>query len=139
MTITEIAIRRPVFLLMIISAFIIFGLISLSRIGVSFIPNVDFPMVAVTVVYPGAGPEEIETTITKPVEDSVSTINGLKNTQSFSFEGLSLVLIEFNLNIDGNNARLDVQKKIDELKAFFPDGVKDPMVAKMDFTAMPIM
>jgi hydrophobic/amphiphilic exporter-1 (mainly G- bacteria), HAE1 family len=139
MTITEIAIRRPVFLLMIISMFIIFGLISLSRIGVSFIPNVDFPMVAVTAVYPGAGPEEIETTITKPVEDSVSTVNGLKHTQSFSFEGMSMVLLEFELNVDGNNARLDVQKKVDELKATFPDGVKDPMVAKWDLTAMPIM
>ena len=71
MTITEIAIRRPVFLLMIISVFIIFGLISLSRIGVSFIPSVGFPMIAVTAVYPGAGPEEIETSITKPVEEGV--------------------------------------------------------------------
>ncbi|MFA5794296.1 MAG: efflux RND transporter permease subunit [Candidatus Brocadiia bacterium] len=139
MTITEIAIRRPVFLLMIISVFIIFGLISLSRIGVSFIPSVDFPMIAVTAVYPGAGPEEIETSITKPVEEGISTINGLKNIQSWSMEGLSMVLLEFQLNIDGNNARMDVQKKIDELKFVFPQGVENPIVAKWDFSALPIM
>jgi HAE1 family hydrophobic/amphiphilic exporter-1 len=139
MSITEIAIKRPVFLLMIIGSFIIFGLISLSRIGVSFVPNVDFPMVAVTIIYPGAGPEEMETSITKPVEDSISTINGLKNVQSWSIEGMSIVMIEFELNIDGNNARLDVQKKIDELKSTFAEGVQNPIVAKWDLTAMPIM
>lgn len=139
MTITEIAIRRPVFLLMIIGLFVIFGLISMSRIGVSFIPSIDFPMVAVTTPYPGAGPEEIETSVTKPIEESVSTINGLKNIQSWSMEGVSIVLIEFNLNIDGNNARLDVQKKIDEVRFTLPDDVENPIVAKMDMTAMPIM
>ncbi|MDP2207531.1 MAG: efflux RND transporter permease subunit [Bacteroidota bacterium] len=139
MTITEISIRRPVFLLMIFGAIAVFGLISLSRMGSSMFPETDFPYITVTTVYPGSNPEENETSVTKPIEEAVSTINGIKSVRSWSREGVSTVIVEFNLGIDGNNARLDVQKKVDEIRFSLPDGAEIPIVTKWDAAAIPVL
>jgi len=139
MTITEISIRRPVFLLMIFGAIAVFGLISLSRMGSSMFPETDFPYITVTTVYPGSNPEENETSVTKPIEEAVSTINGIKSVRSWSREGVSTVIVEFNLGIDGNNARLDVQKKVDELRFALPEGAEIPIISKWDPAAIPIL
>ncbi|MEW6702674.1 MAG: efflux RND transporter permease subunit [Bacteroidota bacterium] len=139
MTFTEIAIRRPVFLWMVIGAFIVFGLISLTRMGASLAPEVDYPVITVATVYPGANPEEIETSITKLVEETVSTINGVDHVESWTLEGISTVLVRFKLGINGDNARLDVQKKVDELRFKLPEDSEVPLVSKVDFTSIPIM
>lgn len=139
MTITEISIRRPVFLLMIFAAVAVFGFISLSRMGSAMFPSADFPYITVTTVYPGSNPEENETTITKPIEEAVSTISGVKNVYSWSREGVSTVMVEFKLGVNGDNARLDVQKKVDETRFSLPNGVEIPVVAKWDASAMPIL
>lgn len=139
MSITEIAIRRPVFLLMVIGTFIVFGIISFSRMGLSLIPDVDFPMVTVITVYPGANPEEIETSVTKPIEDAVSTINGIDYIESRSSEGVSTVMVRMKLNINGDNARLDVQKKVEEIRSTLPDDAETPIVSKIDISASPII
>ena len=139
MTITEISIRRPVFLLMIFGAIIVFGLLSLSRMGSSMFPDADFPIITITTIYPGSNPEENETSITKPIEEAVSTINGIKNIRSWSREGVSTVIVEFKLGLDGNNARLDVQKKVDEIRFSLPEDTEIPIVSKWDASAMPIL
>ncbi|MFH1227663.1 MAG: efflux RND transporter permease subunit [Planctomycetota bacterium] len=139
MSITEIAIRRPVFLLMVIGTFIVFGIISFSRMGLSLIPDVDFPMVTVITVYPGANPEEIETSVTKPIEDAVSTVNGIDYIESRSNEGVSTVMVRMKLNINGDTARLDVQKKIDGILSTLPDDAETPTVSKLDISAQSII
>ncbi len=139
MTLTEIAIRRPVFLWMVIGAFLVFGIISFTRMGASLAPEIDYPVITVATVYPGANPEEIETSVTKPVEEAVSSINGVDHVESWTVEGVSSVLVRFKLGIDGDNARLDVQKKVDEVRFKLPEDAKVPLVSKVDITAVPIM
>lgn len=139
MTITEIAIRRPVFLLMVMGLVIVFGLISFSKIGVSLFPKVDIPFVTVVTIYPGAGPEEIETSVSKPIEEAVSTINGIDHVESWSMEGVSTVSLQMKLGINGDNARLDVQKKVDEIRLALPKDIEIPIISKLDVTSMPIL
>lgn len=124
---------------MVIGVFIVFGLISLSRMGSSLFPDVDTPYITVTTIYPGANPQEIETSITKPIEEVVGTINGIKHIGSWSLEGVSTVMVEFKLGIDGNNARLDVQKKFDETRHSLPEDIEPPIVSKFDITSLPIL
>jgi len=109
MWLTSIAIRRPVFILMVFSALAVLGWTAASKMRVELNPNVNFPFVTVVTVYPGAGPREVETLISKPIEDAVNGINGVKNVTSVSQEGISLVAIEFNLGIDSSRAAADVR------------------------------
>src|SRR5205085_4573853 len=97
MWLTSVSIRRPVFILMVVAAFIVLGLNSVSKMRLELNPKVDFPYVSVLTTYPGAGPGEIETQITKKIEDAVASVNGVKNITSSSQEGVSSVTIEFNL------------------------------------------
>src|SRR2546423_15329311 len=97
MWLTTVSIRRPVFILMVVSGLIVMGYNSLSKMRVELNPKVDFPFVTVLTVYPGAGPEEVETQVTKKVEDAVASVNGVKTDTSASQEGSSAVNIQFNL------------------------------------------
>ena len=94
MWISDISIRRPVFATMIIVSFMVLGIVSMTRLGIDLFPDVSFPFVNVSVVYPGASPEEVETLVTRPIEDAVAGINGVKRVQSRSTESLALVGVE---------------------------------------------
>ena len=97
MKISEFCISRPVFTTMLVTAMLVFGLTSYSSIGVSLFPDVDFPIVTVTVVYEGADPETVETEVTDVIEESVNTISGIKSLRSESAEGIAQVFIEFEM------------------------------------------
>ena len=139
MKITEVAIKRPAFMTMIFTALVLIGIYSYSIMGVDLLPNMNFPFVFVSVVYPGAGPKEIETQISKPVEEAISSINGLKSLRTFSNESVSFALVEFTMSTDPNVALNDVERKINEIKVQLPKDILQPQVIKYDMTALPIL
>src|SRR5512137_1153592 len=105
----KLCIKRPVFATMLILAFIVSGIFTYFSLGVDRMPKIDAPFVMVTVVNPGASPEEVETEITKKIEDAVNSISGLSELTSTSAEGMSMVGIEFDLSKSGIVAAQEVQ------------------------------
>jgi HAE1 family hydrophobic/amphiphilic exporter-1 len=139
MSLTRLAIARPVTILMLVLTLIILGLQSRSRLPVDLYPSVEFPMLYISTSYAGTGPEEMETLITKPIEDQVSTISGLKKLTSTSSEGLSQVNMEFEIGTNLADVAADVRSKVDALRDSLPQDAKAPIVIKADIGAMPVI
>ncbi len=139
MWLTKLAITRPVTILMLVLALVVLGLQSRSKLPVDLFPDVEFPMVFITTVYPGTGPEEIETLITKPIEDSLSMISGLKKLTSTSSEGVSSVRMEFEIGTNLETVTSDIRSKIDVLRSTLPQDSKAPQVIKADIGAEPVI
>ena len=97
---------------MVIMSFMVLGVVSMTRLGIDLFPEVNFPFVNVTVVYPGAGPEEVETLVVQPIEDAVSGINGVKRVISTSTEGIARVGIELRLEVDPQAATAETGKQL---------------------------
>ncbi|HSC89721.1 MAG TPA: efflux RND transporter permease subunit [Polyangiaceae bacterium] len=139
MTLSEVAIRRPVFTVMIAVGILVLGLVGYSRLGSDLFPDVSFPVVAVTVPYPGASPSEVETQIAKPIEDAVVGLNGLDRVRSFSREGVSTTVVLFTLGTDIAQAATEVRERVSQARAQFPDDAKEPIIGRFDVSAAPIM
>ncbi|MHC4405217.1 MAG: efflux RND transporter permease subunit [Planctomycetota bacterium] len=139
MKIAELSIRRPVFASMVIVALVVFGLASYGTVGVDLYPEVDFPIVTITVPYPGADPETVETEVTDVIEEAVNTIAGIKTLRSESIEGLAQVFIEFELEEDVDVVSQDVRDKVASIRAELPLEIDPPIVEKLDLDAAPIM
>src|SRR4028119_714943 len=99
MFLTNLSIKRPIAILMLVAALMVLGWRSMGDMGAELNPSTNIPFVTVTTLYPGAGPEEVETLITKPIEDSIASVNGIKNINSVNQEGVSNVNLEFYLGI----------------------------------------
>ena len=123
---------------MVIMSFMVLGIVSMTRLGIDLFPAVNFPFVNVTVVYPGAGPEEVETLVTKPIEDAVAGINGVKRVISTSTEGVSRVGIELRLEIDPQAATAEVREKVAAIRFKLPQEIEDPTIQRFDVAALPI-
>jgi hydrophobic/amphiphilic exporter-1 (mainly G- bacteria), HAE1 family len=136
---TRISIGNPVLATMMMLAFVVLGLFSYQRLRVDQFPDVTFPVVVVQTDYPGASPETVESDITRKVEESVNTINGIKNLFSRSYEGSSVVIIEFDLTIDPSQAAQDVREKVAIVKTIFRKEVKEPRVMRYDPADRPIL
>jgi HAE1 family hydrophobic/amphiphilic exporter-1 len=136
---TRISIGNPVLATMMMVAFVVLGLFSYQRLRVDQFPDVTFPVVVVQTDYPGAAPESVEFDITRKVEEAVNTINGIKNLYSRSYEGSSVVIIEFDLTIDPARAAQDVREKVAVVKAAFRKDVKEPRVMRFDPADRPIL
>jgi len=139
MKLANVSIERPVFATMMILALIVLGLFSYTKLNIDQYPDVDIPAVTVTTVLPGAGPEQIETDVTKKIEDAVNTIGGIDHITSTSQEGVSLVVIQFKLEVDGKQAAQEVREKISAIMASLPTDVKDPVILRYDPASAPIM
>ncbi len=139
MSLSALSIRRPVLVLMLISALMVLGLVSYSRLPVELFPNVDFPFVSVTVAYPGAGPEEIELLVAKPLEEQLSSLPRVRQVRTQTNEGFALVAVEFELGTDTDAATADVRQRVDIARASFPRDVEQPVVVKFDFAAEPVL
>ncbi|NWF48069.1 efflux RND transporter permease subunit [Hydrogenophaga sp. D2P1] len=135
---TQISLRNPVFATMVMVAFVVLGLFSFQRLKVDQFPNIDFPVVVITTEYPGASPEIVESEVTKKVEEAVNAIAGVNTLTSRSYEGQSVVIIEFQLHIDGRKAAEDVREKIAILRPTFRTDVKEPRVLRFDPAARSI-
>jgi hydrophobic/amphiphilic exporter-1 (mainly G- bacteria), HAE1 family len=138
MWISDTSIKRPVFATMVIVSFMVLGIVSLGRLGIDLFPEVNFPFVNVQVPYPGAGPEEVETLVTRPIEDAVAGINGVKRVISTSTEGLAMVGIELRLEVDPQAAAAEVREKVAAVRARLPEQIKDPVINRFDVSALPI-
>ncbi|MBC7601263.1 MAG: efflux RND transporter permease subunit, partial [Ramlibacter sp.] len=135
---TRISLKNPVFATMIMLAIVVLGLFSLQRLNVDQFPNIDFPIVVVQAEYPGAAPEIVESEVTKKIEEGVNSIAGINTLTSRSYEGLSLVILEFQLHIDGRKAAEDVREKIAAIRPTFRTEVKEPRVLRFDLASRPI-
>ena len=138
MWISDTSIKRPVFATMVIMSFMVLGAVSMTRLGIDLFPEVNFPFVNVSIVYPGAGPEEVETLVTRPVEDAVAGIAGVKRVVSTSTEGFSRVGIELRLEVDPQAAAAEVREKVAAIRERLPEQIKDPTIQRFDVAALPI-
>ena len=135
---TRISIANPVLATMMMLAFVVLGLFSYQRMRVDQFPDVTFPVVVVQTDYPGASPETVESDVTRKVEEAVNTINGINSLTSRSYEGSSVVIIEFVLTVDPAQAAQDVREKVALIKSTFRKEVKEPRVTRYDPADQPI-
>lgn len=135
----EICIKRPVFATMLIMALVVLGLNSYRRLGVDFFPKVEFPFVTITTVLPGAAPEEVESQVSKRIEEAVNTISGIDELRSSSSEGNSVVSIQFVLEKDGDVAAQEVRDKVNQVLNQLPRDAKQPVIQKVATDASPII
>lgn len=131
-------IKRPVFTLMLVMLLVVFGAGAYPSLGIDLYPDVDFPLVSVSVSFPGASPEEMESLITKPVEDAVSSLSGIKNLSSVTREGSSQTTIEFEFGTDPKLAANEVREKVAGARRRLPDGIDEPVVQRFDMSAQAI-
>ncbi len=139
MFLAKISINRPIMVTMGILVLMIFGFLAYTTLNLNRTPEVDIPFVTVQTIYPGAGPKEIETQISKKIEDAVATVSEIKRIESYSLDGVSIVLIEFNLTKDVDVASQEVKDKIDVIINDLPEDADDPITEKFDIGAEPIL
>src|SRR5688572_33101294 len=128
MSIWDICIRRPVFTTMLVLGPVVLGLASYARLGVELFPNVDVPVVVVTTTLKGASVDEMESSVTKPVEEAVNTVSGIDELRSTTREGLSQLVIGFKLEKNGDVAGQEVRDKVSRIQSQLPVGAVVPTV-----------
>ena len=138
MNIARLAIKRPILITSIVLTLLFVGLIAMNRLGVDMYPDVQFPYVVVQTIYVGSAPEEIENLITKPIEDEVSSISGLKRVSSRNMESVSLVVAQFNLGVDIKYAEQQVKDKVARIRRNLPQDIEEPLIMRYDPADMPI-
>jgi len=136
---TRISINNPVFATMMMAAFLVLGLFSYQRLAVEQFPDINFPVVVVQTEYPGASPESVESDISRKIEEAINTISGIKTLSSRSYEGLSVVIAEFDLSVDPALAAQDVREKVAVVKVAFRKEVKEPRVTRFNPDDLPIV
>jgi HAE1 family hydrophobic/amphiphilic exporter-1 len=139
MKIADFSIRRPLTIAVVVFIILIMGAVSLSRLSIDLYPEMDLPVAAVITEYQGAGPQEVENLVTRPLEGVLGTVNSLDSIQSVSSMGNSMVIVMFNWGTDMDFATLQMREKVDLIRGFLPDGVGTPSVFKMDPNMMPIL
>ncbi len=135
----ELCIRRPVFATMLIMSLLVLGFYSYYHLGVDLYPKVDFPIVTITTTLEGASPEEIESQVTKKIEESVNTISGIEQLSSVSSEGVSQVIVQFVLEKNIEVASQDVRDKVNMILGELPNDTDAPIIQKMDPDSTPIL
>jgi len=138
MKLAQISVNRPVTTLMIFIAMVVLGLVSMSMLGLDLMPDLEIPAVSVMTAYQGAGPEEVETLITEPMEDTLSTISGVDEVISVSKEGMSAVTLKFDWGEKIDEHVNDVREKIDLIRDRLPEEAENPVIFKFDLSMIPI-
>ncbi len=139
MKISEVSINRPVFATMMIGALLVLGAFSYYSLNLDMFPDIDFPIVTVISVYPGASAEAVETEVTRRIEDAVNEVSGIRHITSQSSEGYSLMIIEFILEKESSEATQDIREKVASIRGDLPDDMEEPVVSQYDPSAQPIM
>lgn len=139
MKLPELAVSRPVTTAMVYIALVVLGWVSLTRLSIDMLPEIDFPSITVFTSYEGVGPEEMETLITRPIEQAVSTVQGLDRVESFSAEGRARVALRFAWGTPLDGALNDVRAAIERLRDSLPEEAETPIVFKFDLSSFPIM
>lgn len=139
MKLAEISIKRPTLIIVLFTILTLGGILGYTSMGYELIPKFEVNVVTVTTVYPGASPSEVETSVTKKIEDAVSSLENVKKVESKSYESLSVVMVTLNAGADTDYALNDAQRKINAILADFPDDVKTPSLQKFSLSDMPII
>ncbi|MFQ5689245.1 MAG: efflux RND transporter permease subunit [Gemmatimonadota bacterium] len=139
MFLSDRSIERPVLTTVVTAAILLVGWLGYRGLPVRELPKIDFPIVSVTTVLPGASPEVVETEVTEVLESDINTIEGIRKLSSVSGEGASLVTVEFELSRDIDLALQDVRDKVSRVRGQLPDDVEEPVIAKLDPDAQPII
>jgi HAE1 family hydrophobic/amphiphilic exporter-1 len=139
MFLADLSIKRPMMMSMLLVALLLFGLIGYTNLPLTLMPEINYPVVTVQTIYAGTGPTEIESQITKKIEDEVAAIGLVDKLNSYSLEGVSIVQIQFELTKDADVALQEVKDKVDQIVNELPDGAEQPVIQKLDVTAASIM
>lgn len=139
MGLTKSVLKRPVTTILAILCLIVFGITSVTSSKLELTPEMEMPMMVVFTLYPGANPEDIDELVTKPVEDEIGTLNGIKTVMSYSNENMSMVLVQYEYGTDMDKAYSDLKKKTDALKSSLPDDVETPMIMEFNVNDQPTM
>jgi HAE1 family hydrophobic/amphiphilic exporter-1 len=134
-----VAIRRPVFTTMIMLGLVVLGIFSFRRLSIDQFPDIDIPVVTVQTIYPGASPETMEREVTRRLEEAFNPVEGVDRITSMSLEGVSLVIVEFDLGRNVDAASQDFRAKIDAVRRNLPTDIEPPLVQKFDPASMPIL
>ncbi len=139
MFLSNLSIKRPVVATVMILALVTFGIFSFRRLPIDMMPDVEIPVLSIITEYPGASPETVEREVTKKIEEAVNPIAGVKHIQSISREGLSTIIVEFELEVKVNDVSQEARAKINAVRRELPDTMKEPVIEKFDFGAMPVI
>src|SRR5689334_13434165 len=130
MSLTSTAIKRPTLIVVIFSVLALLGVASYFTIGYELLPKMSKQIITITTAYPGAAPSEVENSVTKKIEDAVSSLEKLDNIKSSSLEGNSKVIVEFKSDVDISEAMEDAQRKVNAIAADLPEDADDPVISK---------
>ena len=130
MWITKVSINNPVFATMVMVGLCVLGLFSYNKLGVEQLPDITIPVVSISVLYPGASPEAVENDVTKPIENAVNAVAGIKTLRSSSFEGDSETSIEFKVGTNVDRVIQEVRDKVAQVRPTFPREAKEPLIAR---------
>jgi HAE1 family hydrophobic/amphiphilic exporter-1 len=139
MSLTSTAIKRPTLIVVIFAVLGLLGIVSYFSIGYELLPKMSKQIITISTAYPGAAPSEVENSVTKKIEDAISSLEKLDNIKSHSMEGNSKVIVEFKSDVDINQAMQDAQQKVDGVAADMPENAKDPEISKFSVDQAPIM
>ena len=139
MILSRVSIQRPILATMLNLVLVLFGLIGLSRLPVRELPDIDPPVISVSTVFPGANAQVVETEITERLEEAINNIEGIKTLRSTSREGVSNITIEFDLSRDIDVAAQDVRDRVSRVRGRLPQDIREPIIAKQDSDAQPIL
>ncbi|HZV13635.1 MAG TPA: efflux RND transporter permease subunit [Candidatus Kapabacteria bacterium] len=139
MTLTELSIKRPTLIIIIFTALGVLGFFSFGQLKYELLPKISSPVVTISTIYPGASPQEVESSVTKHIEDAVSGIDQVSTMYSTSQEGLSFVTIEFLMSADIDKSLQDVQRKVNEIASTLPTDAKTPTISKFALDELPVL
>ncbi|MEG2775484.1 MAG: efflux RND transporter permease subunit, partial [Acetivibrio sp.] len=136
---SKFSVKKPYTILVTVLLILILGVVSFTEMTPDLLPSIELPYVVVMTTYVGASPEEVETTVTKPVEQSLATLNNIENVSSTSSENMSMVVLEFAEDTNMDAIGVDIREKLDAIKGYWNDSVGSPLVMKLNPDMMPVM
>ncbi len=139
MSVTELAIKRPLLIIVIFFTLILFGFISYNSLNYNLLPKFEASVISVVTQYRGASSDEVQSSITKPIEDAISSVEGINHINSSSMEGVSVIVIQLKDGTNTINAQLDAERKINQMKSTLPDDVDDPVVNRFNSEELPVL
>src|SRR5512136_1999890 len=139
MFLSNLSIKRPIFASVMMLALVTLGIFSYRRLAIDMFPDVEIPILSIVTKYPGASPETVEREVSKRIEEAVNPISGVKHVTSTSRESVSLVVVEFNLEVKINEASQEARAKVNAIRGDLPQGIEEPIIQKLDFSSIPII
>ncbi len=138
MSLANVAVKRPIFIICLVALMLVMGIIAMVRMSVDLFPDVTFPVISIQTLYPGASPQDLEKLVSKPIEDELGSLNGLDKLYSQNAEGVSYVTLSFKIGTDVKEMSQEVRQRLGNIRNLLPDDIKEPIVRKFDPADQPI-